>query len=757
MELSLGSLHGPASEVAPTDVGGGRPIDIAHEARDRARPSTGLRGSDTHSVAMASTLLLEIGCEELPTSFLDGALEQLATLVPEELTRARVTFGAVRVLGTPRRLSVLVHDVADSVSAREEELLGPAESAAKTPAGGWSRAAEGFARKNDLDLDALSIIETPKGRYLRAVKRTPGAEARALLPDVLGTVCRRITFAKSMRWADGDATFGRPVQWIVALLGDAVMPFAFAGVTAGRTTRGHRFLAPATFDLARADGYVEALAAAHVQVDTDARRIGMMAALHEAAAQADGTLREDAFLEREVTGLVEEAFVVLGRFDEAFLQLPDALIESVMRGHQRYFAVQRPDATKAEGNGRLRPAFLTVVNTALDEATIRRGNERVMRARLSDAAFFVGQDRKQPLAARVADLDGVVFHAKLGSYGDKARRLGHLAPSLAAAFGVDATECARAATLAKADLVTLTVGEFPELQGEMGAYHARLDGEPGAVADAIGEHYQPKGATDDVAPSAMGAVVAIADRVDTLVGCLAIGLRPTGSEDPFGLRRLAGGVVRTLLHHGVRLSLTTLAGAAWDVYAAENGKMLAAATGAKTTREALIATVVEFCAERLRVLLEARFGRDPVAACMAAGKDDPVDVAERVEALATFWKTPAAADLGVAFKRVFNISREAPAGELTTDDLGRLTQPAETALLEAFGRTRAELEPLWEARKYTDALDLIARSLRAPVDRLFTEVFVMDKDEAMRASRLRLLGRIADAVAVFARFDALEG
>jgi len=706
---------------------------------------------------MASTLLLEIGCEELPTSFLDGALEQLATLVPEELTRARVAFGAVRVLGTPRRLSVLVHDVADAVAAREEELLGPAESAAKTPAGEWSKAAEGFARKNELSLDALSIAETPKGRYLRAVKRTPGAETSALLPEALGAVCRRITFAKSMRWADGDVAFGRPIQWIVALLGDAVIPFSFAGIAAGRNTRGHRFLSPDRFDLAHAEGYVEALASAHAMVDTAARRSGMMAALDAAAKQAGGTLREDAFLEREVTGLVEEAFVVAGRFDEAFLKLPDALIESVMRDHQRYFAVQRTDAAKAEGNGRLLPVFLTVVNTALDEATIRRGNERVMRARLSDAAFFVEQDRKHPLADRVADLDGVVFHAKLGSYGDKARRLAQLAPTLATAFGVDGAQGARAASLAKADLVTLTVGEFPELQGEMGAYHARLDGEPGAVADAIGEHYQPKGAADEVAPSPMGAVVAITDRIDTLVGCLAVGLKPTGSEDPFGLRRLAGGVVRTLLQHRVRLSLAELAGAAWDVYAAENGKMLAAAAGAKTTREALVATVVDFCADRLRVVLEARFGRDLVSACMAAGKDDPVDVAERVEALGTFWKTPAAADLGVAFKRVFNISREAPAGELTMEDLGRLTQPAETALIEAFAHARAELEPLWAGRKYAEALELIARSLRAPVDRLFTEVFVMDKDEVMRASRLRLLGRIADSVAGFARFDALEG
>lgn len=704
---------------------------------------------------MASTLLLEIGCEELPTSFLDGALQQLGTLAIDELARAGLGYDTVHTLGTPRRLAVVVEGVPEGVAPREEELIGPAESAAKQPDGAWSKAAEGFARKNGVGIDALAIKDTPKGRYLSATRRTPGVETRALMPELLATICKRITFAKSMRWADLDTAFGRPVQWIVALLDDAVVPFSFAGVTAGRNTRGHRFLSPDRFDLAGAAGYVERLAQAHVVADVEARRAGMMAALRAAATAEGGVLLEDDFLEREVAGLVEEAFVVVGRFDEAFLKLPDALVESVMRGHQRYFAVQRPGA--AAGHGRLLPLFLTVVNTALDPATIRRGNENVMRARLSDAAFFVEQDRQRPLHARVADLDGVVFHAKLGSYGDKARRLEKLAPALAAAFGVDPAQLARAAALAKADLVTLTVGEFPELQGEMGAYHARLDGEPGAVADAVGQHYQPKGASDDVAASAMGAAVAVLDRMDTLVGCLAVGLRPTGSEDPFGLRRLASGVVRTLLHHGARVSIGALAGAAWEVYAAENGKMIAAATAAKATSESAVAVVEEFCAERLRMLLTERYGRDPVAACMAARRDDPVDVAERAEALGAFWRTPAAADLGVAFKRVFNISREAPAGELTADDLSRLTHPAETALIEVFARTRQELTPLWAGRRYAEAMELIASSLRAPVDRLFTEVFVMDKDEAVRASRLRLLGRIADAVAVFARFDAMEG
>ncbi len=726
------------------------------------------------SRAMASTLLLEIGCEELPTSFLDGALEQLRTLVPEELAKARVTHGDVRVLGTARRLVVLVAEVADAVSAREEELLGPSESAARAPGGGWSKAAEGFAKKNSVPLDRLEVADTPKGRYLRAVIRHEGASATALLPGVLAAVVRRITFAKSMRWGNGDTAFGRPVQWIVALLGDAVVPFEFAGVTAGRSTRGHRFLAPDVVDVPHADAYVSVVGERHVRVDPDARRVAMLAALESAAAAEGGELVRDAFLEGEVLGLVEEPHVIVGRFEERYLELPDALIESVMRGHQRYFAVERRrDELGPTGGGigegaktpkphhnRLLPLFLTVVNTARDVETVRRGNERVMRARLSDAAFFVAQDRQSRLDARVASLDAVTFHAKLGSYGDKARRVAALARWVAGAFGADGDLAARAGTLAKADLVTLTVGEFPELQGLMGAFYAGHDGEPAEVARAIAEHYQPKGAADAVAPSKLGAALAVADRLDTLVGCFAVGLRPSGSEDPFGLRRTTLGLLRTLLQHGARVSLTEAVTRAWDVYAAENGRMATAAAAAKVTRESLVADVLAFTADRLKGMLEERHARDVVAACMAAGRDVPVDVLERVEALATFWQTPAAADLAVAFRRVFNISREAPAGELTDEDRALLTHPAEVALLEAFDATRAELAPLFARRAFVPALELIASSLRAPVDTLFAPppvgVMVMDKDESLRAARLRLMGRIADSLGGFARFDFVD-
>ncbi len=710
---------------------------------------------------MTSTLLLEVGCEELPTSFLEDAMGQLGKSLPEELDRVGVAHGAVRVLGTPRRVAVVVEEVVAEIAPREEELLGPPASAALGPDGGWSRAAEGFAKKNGLSIDALSLVDTPKGRYLRALKRTPGTSAIALLPAALTAALRRVTFAKSMRWAQQETAFGRPVQWIVALLDDAVVPLSFAGVDAGRATYGHRFLAPSAISLGHARGYPETLRAAKVEVDPKARRDSALEALLAAAATEGGILRRDAFLEGEVTGLVEWPAVVVGRFEESFLDLPDALIESVMRGHQRYFAVEGP--TPPGGSARLLPRFLTVVNTALDPETIRRGNERVMRARLNDAAFFVRQDRKRPLADRVSDLDAVVFHARIGSYGDKARRLGALTAALAAV--VEATrpgfaapdEAARAGVLAKADLVTLAVGEFPELQGEMGGYYARHDGEPAAVSEALGQQYQPRGAADAVAPSALGALLAVADRLDTLVGCFAVGLRPTGGEDPFGLRRAAIGILRTLLDHRLRLDLRTAVRCALSAYQTHGADSPAGrAVATEASQAALTAAVVDFCAERLKGLLDERFGRDPVAACMAAGKTDPVDLLERVEAVDAFWATPAAQDLAVAFKRVFNISRGAPAGEVSDAVRGCLLLPAEVELLAAYDTTRVGLGPLLAARDFVGAMGLIARTLRGPVDRLFNEVFVMDKDPTLRDARLLLLGRLADAVGQLARFDALE-
>ncbi len=708
----------------------------------------------SHPLAMQATLLLEIGCEELPTSFLDSALEQLRTLVPEELSRARIPHGDVRVLGTPRRIAFLVKHVTATVPPREEELIGPPESAARTPDGQWSRAAEGFARKNNLTTDSLSITDTPRGRYLRALKLHPGASTVSQLPAVLSAICKRITFTRSMRWGDLDTAFGRPIQWLLARYGTELIRFDFAGVTSGEHTRGHRFLSPQAIVVPDADGYVPLLHEAHVLVDPDERRHRLVSGLESAAHAAGGELVRDDFLEREVLGLVEDPVVITGHFSPEFLSLPHALIQVVMRVHQRYFAVRKLPVAQG-GPDEILPVFLTVANTALDPAAIRKGNEGVMRARLSDAAFFVAQDRKTSLASRVDSLDAVVFHQRLGSYGDKVRRLEALAPMLAKHLGADEVSVKQSATLCKADLVTLTVGEFPEMQGQMGAYFARCDGEADTVSAAIAEHHQPRSASDELPAGRAGAALAIADRIDTLMGCFAAGLRPTGSEDPFALRRSAMGALRVILHRRVHLSLSETVGLAWARYVSPAVPRSPGVFDWLRTVQVEVAqrAVLDFMSERLRGLLEERFAKPVVSACIAAGCDDPADVLDRVEALAAFWTSPAAADLAVAFRRVFNISREAPGGE---PDLEVLTHPAEKALVEAFSAARGDLQPLLAGRQYTEALDLIARTLRRPIDMFFEQVFVMDQDLALRGARLRLLGRIADEVARIARFDALD-
>ncbi|MGH7293330.1 MAG: glycine--tRNA ligase subunit beta, partial [Polyangiaceae bacterium] len=445
-------------------------------------------------------LLLEIGAEELPSSFVDAALAALPRIVAEELARVRLSHGEVRALGTPRRLAVLVHDVVTRQLDLDEEVIGPPETVAFKD-GKPTRAAEAFAAKLGTTVEALSIAEKqagPKqkpGRYVVGRRVESGRPATELLPAALAAACAAIPFRKSMRWADLDATFGRPVQWLVALLGDDVVPVSFAAVTAGRASRGHRFLAPAPFDVKSPGSYVEQLRERHVLVDRAERVKTMMDRVAAAAKAAGGDYDREPMLVDENASLVEEPHVVTGTFERAFLALPAAVIRAVARGHQRYFCVS---ASADE----LLPSYLAVVNTANRPDLITKGTDRVMRARLSDARFFWEEDQKTPLDTRYDRLGGIVFHNRLGTVKEKAERIERLAALVADALGLDGAkkaEIARASRLAKCDLVTLMVGEFPELQGHMGRAYAVAQKEAPAVADAVRDHYKPVGAHDDVA------------------------------------------------------------------------------------------------------------------------------------------------------------------------------------------------------------------------------------------------------------------
>lgn len=688
-------------------------------------------------------LLLEIGVEELPSSFVAAALAALPSLADKRFAELRLAHGPMRVYGTPRRLALVVEALAERQPDLAEELTGPPATAAFDKEGKPTRAAEAFAKKLGCDVAALKTVETPKGKYLAGTRRETGKPASELLGHALVEIASKIPFRKSMRWSDLDTAFGRPVQWLVALYGTTVVDLTFAGVRSGRASRGHRFLSPGAVELASPKTYVETLRAAHVLVDPRERGALMKQRLAEAASKLGGTLIEDDFLVDENLSLVEEPHVVAGGFEPSFLALPEEVILAVAKGHQRYFGVRGPD-------GKLLPSYLAVVNTAENEANIRRGNDRVMRARLADARFFWQEDLKVPLATRREKLAGIVFQNRLGHMLAKAERIEKLAADLGAALALPAKTVEVAvdgARLAKCDLVSLMVGEFPELQGVMGQKYALAQGESPAAADVIRDHYAPKGASDATAPSDPAALVAIADRLDTLAGCFAVGLSPTGAADPFALRRAALGVLRTLLERGWDLSLSSATAMAYERLA-----------GIKLDldRDALGAKLGEFFRERLRGLLEAELPSDVVDACLAAGSDRPVDVRARGRALATLDRE-VRARAGEVFKRATNIAKEAPQGAPVAPTAVEASPHAsEAALWDAYTKLSAQLAEAERSAAWPKAFAAIAGF--APVlHKFFEDVFVMVDDAKVRDNRLRLMRAMSEQCSRIAHFHLLSG
>jgi glycyl-tRNA synthetase beta chain len=688
---------------------------------------------------MSEDLLLEIGVEELPASFVADAIGALPGLLQKQLQSLRLTHGEVRAAGTPRRLAVVAESVADRQPDLDERVLGPPAKVAFDAEGKPTRAATSFAEKIGLSADALERVETEKGAYVAGRRREAGAPACELLPAALARVCEAVPFKKAMRWATVEVTFGRPVRWLVALFGDEVVPFRFAEIDAGRASQGHRFLSPGPVDIARPSAYVGALRERHVLVDASERKARMVERLEQAAQQAGGSLVSDAFLVEENASLVEEPWVIAGDFDRGYLDLPERVILDVAKEHQRYFGMR-------DAAGRLLPGYLAVVGTALRPENIRRGNDRVMRARLSDAKFFFEEDRKQPLVDRRAALDGIVFQKRLGSVGDKVRRIERVVGLLGAKLGLTATTLRAAeqgAALCKCDLVTLMVGELPELQGEMGRAYALAQSMPRDVADVIAEHYQPRGAEDEPAPSEAGALVALADRLDTLAGCFAIGLAPTGAADPLALRRAGIGMLRTLIAKSWDLELSSAIREAHAGFASVRLDLDADATAEK---------LADFLRQRLRGVLSEP--DDVVDACLAASSERPYDVALRARSLAAI-DPETRALAGEVFKRANNIAREAPAGsprpprELSSD-----VHPSEQRLFDALGELSQKLGDGERRRDYPSALGAIAGF--APVlGKFFDDVFVMVEDAELRNNRLRLMRQISETCSRLAAFNLL--
>ena len=693
---------------------------------------------------MHRDLLFEIGVEELPSSFVASALSALPGLATKRLKDLRLGHGPVRVYGTPRRLALVVEGLADRQTDVSEELTGPPATAAFDSQGKPTKAAEAFAKKLGCAVDALRQIETPKGKYLAGTRSLVGEPTAALLGPALAQLIGEIPFRKSMRWGASDVTFGRPIHWLLAIYGGEVVRVAFAGVTSGRTTRGHRFLSPGTFEIAAASGpdYLERLRAAHVLADPEQRSKVMQERLLAAAREAGGELVEDEFLLGENLGLVEEPHIVRGSFDPSYLSLPEAVILEVMRGHQRYFGVRGRD-------GKLKPCYLAVVNTAENVENVRRGNDRVMRARLADARFFYDEDLKIPLLARREKLAGIVFQNRLGHMLAKSERIEALSERLGALlqFPPELVNAAKqGARLAKCDLVSLMVGEFPDLQGIMGREYAMAQGEPTLVADVIRDHYVPRGAKDPAHVATQSALVGLSDRLDTLTGCFAVGLSPTGAADPFALRRAALGVLRTILAHKYDLSISAAVEQAYSGFAGV--KLDLALTE-------LAPKLGEFVKERLRGLLGGELPMDVVDACLAAESDRPTDVMGRVRALAAL-ASDVRARAGEVFKRATNIAKEAPSGPPVPPKEVAPDAPAtEIALFAAFAHLGKELDGALAAHDFAQAFASIAAFAPA-LHQFFEEVFVMVDDEKVRSNRLRLMRAISDRCSGVAHFQLLS-
>lgn len=689
---------------------------------------------------ITADLLFEIGVEELPASFVDAALAALPELAERRFRDLRLAHGQIRAVGTPRRLALLVFGLATHQPDLEEEVIGPPLKAAFKD-GAPTKAAEAFAAKLGSSLDALRKIQTPKGEYLAGTRREQGRAAKELLPDALASIALSIPFRKSMRWGSSETAFGRPIQWVCALFGTDVLPVTLCGLFSTRHSHGHRFLHPNRVWLLGAKNYADALREAHVLADPVERRSVMGVRLHEAAQHLGGALIADDFLMQENLSLVEEPHIITGSFEGEFLELPEQVILAVARGHQRYFCVRGKD-------GKLLPNYLAVVNTAEHPQNIRRGNDRVMRARLSDARFFYQEDLKIPLADRRAKLSGIVFQKRLGSMLSRAVRIEKLARELGLLLQLPEPTIMAAASgahLCKCDLVSLMVGEFPELQGEMGAAYAKAQGADPAVADVIAAHYMPKGASDSTANTDAGALVAVADRLDALVGCFAVGLSPTGAADPYGLRRAAIGVLRTLFDRNFDLSLSDAFRAAYAGYAG---------VALDLSESELLVQLGSFFSDRLRGLLSDKLPHDAVLASLFVAADRPLDARARAVAI-TELDAMTRAGVGEVFKRAANIASSAAdlpdgAAEPPAAD----AHESETALYQGFVHLQKHLGDLRKGGAYLQAFREIA-AFAPLLHRYFLDVFVMTDDLPLRHNRLRLMRQVAQSCASLAKLELL--
>lgn len=689
---------------------------------------------------MAKDFLLEIGTEEIPAKFAPGIKAQLQEFVQKRLQESRLDFAGLKVYTTPRRLAVLIEGLAEKQTDFTAEVKGPAVKAAYDAEGNPTKAAQGFARGQGVDPKDLFVKELNGVPYVYARKSEIGKQAEELLPVFCVDLITSLHFPKPMRWADLDFRFARPIRWIVALFGSEVVPFEFVGLQSGRTSRGHRTLGgPVTIE--NPAEYTEKMRQVYVIVDPNERRQIVWSQIQALAQKAGGTVDEDEELLEEVTHILEYPTALLGEVAEKYMHLPEPVITTPMKEHQRYFPVRGQD-------GSLLPYFITVRNGddfALEK--VKAGNEKVLKARLEDAAFYYREDQKTPLADLVDKLEKITYHEKLGTVRQRVERIRSLAATIVEQLGLGGEKKSlvdRTALLAKADLVTLMVYDFPELQGIMGAEYARLSGEKEEVVTGILEHYQPRFAGDELPKSLTGRVVSIADKLDAIVGAFGIGIQPTGSQDPYALRRQAQGIVGILLEADWDLSLEKLFAESYEHFVQQGVKLEPFAD--------VLQPLQDFFQQRLRFVLQEQGMRyDTVDAVLAQGSDRLTRTAKKARVLAEKRETPEFVPYSQAYIRCLNLSKKAEPQPL---DPKVLVDPAEIALSEAISLRRERFDHLIAMGEYEKAYHL-ASELVPLIEALFAAVMIMVEDEKLKQARLALLSECVEILGCIGELSIL--
>jgi len=682
--------------------------------------------------------LFEIGTEEIPSGYLEEGLEHLRRLAEGYLREERIEMGhGLLTLGTPRRLVLAGKEISARQADMIQEVTGPPKSAAFDKDGRPTKAAMGFAKKHGVSVDDLHIVETAKGEYLHIKKNIPGRPTTEVLAEILPKLVADLPWPKSMRWGSHSLSFVRPIHWLLALFNGEVIPFEIAGIPSGNRTRGHRFMAPREIEVAGISDYLGKMRESRVMIDPKERQDAVVKAVTEAARLVSAEPSKDPDLVATVANLIEFPTAVCGSFDESFLRIPEPVLTTAMKEHQRYFSLY-------DRKGKLVPHFVAVNNTITkDAAVVRKGHERVLRARLADADFFFREDRKRSLMSRLEDLKDVIYQAELGTSYSKVERFTRVAEYIGEQVAPDRVEAIRkAAQLCKCDLVTEMVMEFPSLQGVMGREYARLDGHPEEICVAIYEHYLPTHAGGVLPSSPAGAIVGIADRIDTISGCFAVGQEPTGTADPFALRRHALAILRIIESMGWDISLADVLSKALEIL--------------KDTVDleegALLVKIMAFFKERYKnMMLGEGYKSDLVEAALSASFDSVVHLRPKIGDLEKFMTESKEFEaLVLTFKRITNILKNQPSQYLVDPDLFK--EKCERGLWETYSGLKVRVQDYVDERKYFEALNLVA-DLRQPVDELFDSVEILTEDRSLRENRVALLQELSRFFLTLADFS----